>query len=487
MGWRDETRLPPDVLDDIDEERAAIQSLTNDTEEVPSLASGGSAIRSRGPLPQDVNASSADERRAMLLDSSGDIEQPQAPYEVPTLVDRPDQSGEMPIDFRRGLLSFAGGDVAAYDRRKADWENRGFNRENQDLQLQERRLGIQGKQGDLEDAALQRQNARALIDPTSPHSRQAQQLFQRYLSTLAQAPGVMDSALGKELVSAAQNVPNMSAAQISQAREAYDKLFGNTLKAVDTQADAALAAENMDLRRRSTDAQERQAAASMGLSWAEYEERKRHNQAMEGAKNKPAVPPQKTISDFNKRGVALKEIQRIKELMNSGKVRYTGKGANALSSLFSVLPGQADLRNKEERELVSLVKRLRAPERNKIYGAALSAYDIADSNQFMADIEQNPDTLLTNLDTLESALSDEQAATRDTYPALTGNDDQIPESSGDAGSFSGAQPKPRVPQTAKPALKPLKAPAGAPVGKRLKNPQDGRIYVVQPDGTMKLE
>jgi hypothetical protein len=197
------------------------------------------------------------------------------------------------------------------------------------------------------------------------------------------------------------------------------------------------------------------------------------------------MPPQQVVQNHNKRAVALKVIARIKELMGmkdkKGKpvIRYTGWGADTANSLFSQAPSALDARNDAERELVGLVKRLRAPERNKLFGAALSKYDITDSNAFMAGIHQNPETMLSNLDTLESALSDENAMTEDTYPALVGARDTLPTSAGDPGAFSGAKAKPRAQTGNRP-----KAPAGAKVGKVYPDKKSGKRYKVLEDMTL---
>lgn len=474
--------LPYDIQRDMDaRERAQAEMLASDaTLADPSLAPpdltppslaivpGAEMARTRGPIVAQPTVA------------------PDIRRDVPMQMTTPDtsaRSDEMPFDFRRALLSFAGGDVGAYDQRQQQWQNRGFNQANQDLTLQ-------GKRGELEDANLQRQNARALVDPTSPQSKQAQQMFADYATGLSNAPG-MPAQLSEQLKTAASNAWNMTASQIAQAKDYYDRLFGNTLKAVGEQNRANLSGENMDLRREGVAAQkataeatERLAAERLGLSWAEFQERKRHNLVEEDRRdNKVVLPPQQAMRAYNQRQVSLKEIARIKELMRSGKIRYTGKGANWLNSLFSVVPGAVDPRNKEEIELAGLIKRLRAPERKNIYGAALSKFDIQDSGQFMADIEQNPQTLMTNLGTLESALADENAMTEDTYPSLVGGG-TLERSPGDAGAFKGAQAKPRTETPAAAPQQTRKTPAGAKVGNEY-DYKDGSTWVVQPDMTMK--
>jgi hypothetical protein len=342
--------------DEMDAERSALLAALSELQGQPAIPPGSledveqdappsivpkATAPTRGPLPQSAGSSSAADRQAMLLDTSGGVDYPQeepaqpqpAPYEVPRIAERPDQSDEMPMDFRRGLLSFAGGDVGAYDRRKAAWDNRDFTRQDQELDLETKRLGITGKRGEFEDKQAQRLQARALLDPNSPQSREAQQMFradaERYASL--GIGGIADQAR-----QAAAGIEGKSAAQIAKLKTSFDTYFGNLIKAsefgrkaehddVETQRKIEHDKLTAELRREGIEASKANAMAMRMLAGARFQETKEENKRRQDDREtnrseKEAEAYGKDIAPLNEAEILAGQAEEMKKKANTGKV-----------------------------------------------------------------------------------------------------------------------------------------------------------------------
>lgn len=353
------------------------------------------------------------------------------------------------FDWRRAIVAAGKGDVGAYDRNRAL-------RDPLSLESQQRDALLEEQAAKRQQAAL----ARARLDPNSEASKAARSEYAQLLASYAALPD-LPAGLKAELAAAQERATRMSGAQIDKALPQVMNLMKFAQSSQHNRAQESIAAGTLGVRRSDVQADNTRQTDAL-------EETKRHNRVMEAnadPANKPVkvkLPGETTLKQYRERSLARKQIARLRELFP--KVRYTGAGADSLNAMLSKAPGELDVRNPEEREFASIIKRLRAPERKNIFGAALSKFDIADSEGFMAGIGNNKEQLLTNLQTLDDALAFENEQLAEQYPTISG--DQLP----------GATPAA--------AAEHKKAPAGAKPGQRFPNKIDGKVYVVQPDGTM---
>lgn len=356
------------------------------------------------------------------------------------------------FDWRRAIVAAGKGDVRQYDANKL--------RREQAPALDE-----------------QRRATRARLDPMSPESKQAQDDFAAQLRMYSQIPGLPDGIRG-ELDAQAANVGRLSASQVERATLGVQRLLGSALRGAGIEGVATRAQQGHELRVAEGEQRARERAQRLGLDWAQLTEQQRHNLATE-ANADPAVkvqhklPVETTLRQYRDRSVALKQIKRLRELLP--KVRYLGAGADNLNALLSQAPGGLDVRTPEEREFASLIKRLRAPERKNIFGAALSKFDIKDSEGFMAGLTNNREQLMTNLGTLEEALMAENEMVAEQYPSMSG------EAMPGAPTRPAARPRAKSPASAAPSSGSMPAPAGAPPGALIEM-EDGKRYRVSKDG-----
>jgi hypothetical protein len=301
------------------------------------------------------------------------------------------------FDWRRAVVAAGRGDVRQYDANK-----------------------LRREQGPLLDE--QRRAARSRLDPTSPESKQAQEAFASELRMYGQIPGLPDGIRG-ELEAQAESIGSLSAAQVERSTANLQRLLGSALRGAGIEGVAERAQQGIDLRISEGERRARAAAAKQGLEWSRLSEQERHNRVTEQNAD-PALkvqikrPPETTLRYYRDRIIARNQIKRLRELLP--KVRYLGIGADTANATMSGLPGGLDPRNASEREFASLIKRLRAPERKNIFGAALSKFDIKDSEGFMAGLSNNKEQAATNLSTLDDALAQENDLVIEQFPSLSG-------------------------------------------------------------------
>lgn len=342
------------------------------------------------------------------------------------------------FDWRRAVVAAGRGDVRQYDANKM------------------RRV-----QGPMLDE--QRRAARSRLDPLSPESKQAQEAFASELRMYGQIPGLPDGIRG-ELEAQAESIDSLSAAQIERSTANLQRLLGSALRGAGIEGVAERAQQGIDLRISEGERRARAAAAKQGLEWSKLSEQERHNRVME-QNGDPSVkvqikkPPENTLRYYRERVVARKQIKRLRELLP--KVRYLGMGADTANALLSQAPGKADIRTPEEREFAALIKRLRAPERKNIFGAALSKFDQKDSEGFMAGITNNHETAATNLSVLDDALAAENDLVAEQFPSLAGE------------PMPGVAPRPaaKAPAAAAPPAAPAKVDKVALAQKALADPK----------------
>ncbi len=338
----------------------------------------------------------------------------------------------------RGLTAFGGGDIGAYDKNRSDRENAPFvaeRRRREQLDYDETRA----------DKQAARAAARARLDPTSPESKEAQDNYIRSLASYAKIPGIPEG-IANELKSAADGAPKMSAAHIDRAFPALKDLLGTALKGAGIEASRDNRVADLKLKERGVAAQEAMVPVKAADITADNQrqgamlgETIRHNKATEEGKANPPLkvklPDAKTLADYRTGKIAADQTREAIKLLP--QVRYTGAGAERVNNILGVLPDGMDVRNDAERKVSALVSKLRALSRNKIYGAALSKYDIADANSFLANLGNNPKTFKTNLETALKALDDMNAMIAEQYPSISG--DKIP-----GAPDKGGSPNPNV-------------------------------------------
>ncbi len=341
--------------------------------------------------------------------------------ELPSLI----KKSTAGFNLGRALTAFGGGDVGAYDARHAAMDNEPYVEE-------QRKLTRQDQADTRADKQRARSSAMARLDPKSPESQQAQQEYAAALASYAKIPGI-PPGIAQELEASKSRAPSMSAAHIDRAFASLKELLGTALKGAGVEAQAQLGKMNADVRERGVAAQEAMVPVKAADIATDNEhkgmlirETIRHNKATEEGKANPPIkikmPDAKTLADYRQAKIAADQTREAIGLLP--QVRYTGAGAEKANTILGVLPDSLDVRNDAERKVSALVSKIRALSRNKIYGAALSKYDIADANSFLANLGNNPKTFKTNLETALKALDDMNKMIEEQYPSISG--DKIP-------------------------------------------------------------
>lgn len=319
------------------------------------------------------------------------------------------------FDWARAFWAAGGGDLGSFDAERA------------------RKQARQDKQIADFDA---RQLVKDGMDPQSSMSRARQQEYAQTMATRAQI--AQDAGMGqlaKMFSEQAQMAPTMSATQIERASQNYGGLMKESMSAMDMMARQQLAKQGLDLRQRSTEATEQIARGNQGLKAAELSGRREdremdrelrremHHDSLlakkEAAeeKKRSALPAGEQVAKYNERKVAENEINQALKLLPG--VTYTGVGAETANNIMSKDPtGLLDKRSDADRQFVGLLNSLRAKARNKIFGAALSKYDISDAESFLASLGTNKQTIAANLQRLLKAAQDENSMEEQYYPGL---------------------------------------------------------------------
>lgn len=360
------------------------------------------------------------------------------PRQWPIKSELGDVAPEQKFDWRGAMAGLAGGPAAVLQYRQQLAQQKQHDDEAPD-RATERQLKNLDLQDRMDERKERTQGIRDTKDPNSKISQNAASDYDAAMQSYASLIGRNDPAYAAELqkqIGSARGQDKMSIDRTLARQEKAIALkmqllgmdFNQAKDEATRKAQAEIAATN---------------AANIkndnALGWANLKQRgKEHADDLEAKKNKPAQnPPQTIVKDQTQRDVALKEISRLNQLLDTKKVRYTGLGAESANAIVSALPDAIDPRTPEEKEFSGLVNRLRAPERNKIFGAALSAYDKGDANTFMANLGNNPAQLKQNLDTLRTVLEDTNEATRQSYPALMNlTNGNLPKTTVEAGATS---------------------------------------------------
>jgi hypothetical protein len=325
------------------------------------------------------------------------------------------QEDEGGFDWARAFFAGGKGDLGAFDAEQA------------------RRRAAPGiraaalqEQFDREEA---RQLARAAMDPMSQQSKAKQAEYANEMTARAQmmaASGMND--LAATFAEEAKRASSMSASQIDRSQ--FGKVFGDALKFSDIQAKREALPAKLAMDERKVAAAELQARNTGAQGWARIQEAKqehelkREDQKIAREEKKAAaeeragdkIPESTGTEKYNARRLAIKQLDRAIELLP--QIRYTGGGAEFVNNLLSSAPGKLDVRNDAEREFVGLVKSLTAAERNKLFGGALSAFDIKDAGGFLAAIGKNKETIAANLARVRDAATELNSVDEKLYPGL---------------------------------------------------------------------
>lgn len=366
----------------------------------PPALEGGSAM-----TPQEIGVDNIQQRAKLQP-----MPAPQMPLSRPdpATVAQSQVAAAQPrgFDWARAFLSAGKGDVAAYDA---------ANKYRDDKPMRD---------AQTEALAQQQRMARDAIDPASSTSREAQQRYAKIMLARASAPGVSNE-MADIFRQEAEKAASMTALQVDRANQTFGQLMGEYGKLLDADATRALTGTKLGLQQEQINATREHNQANtdiqkqkVGLEGAVLNETTRHHKAVEDAalnKGANALPPGEQVAKYNQKKVLRDNVARALDLLD--KVRYTGRGAEFIHGVLSG-SNATDVLLPEEREFVSLVNSLRAGARNKIFGAALSKYDIADAGSFLASLGKSKETIRANLKRDLDDANQEISGEETYYPAL---------------------------------------------------------------------
>jgi hypothetical protein len=535
--------LPQDILDDAEHRKAAIAALI--TQEEPELPeqSASMPVDAVGPEPSIVEPPTVRQNRPLpqgINDLEGESDPRERDY-VNARTSReafkflpesaqPRQQERGGFDWARALTALGKGDVGALDA------NRRYAQEGP-----QRELAMQAERDKQNDARMRSQQARDLLDSSSAASKQEQASMSEYLQGLARAPG-MPATLVDQINTAANSVWDKSASQLGKLRSSYDSLFGNTFKAIGEQNRSASRDQNEEYRARMLAANEAQARNSGAQGWArinqdesQFQRELERKKAADEARAKAARLRLQTKAVDKK---AVEELQTIDAMdgmlgeaeQNLSKA-YTGplagaavKAADAVEAVTGIkkpdaLKATQSLQANIEQAISDLRKArfgssLTSGERaamlewkpgvqlseesNRNLIAALRKYMGYRSQQRLQQVYKEtgmpiympPDRHLS-LEDAKILKAEYEGIDKYDDETAAGTVDRVNEVLRKYGGYVSGSYKPpqgRQGTEATPTQGPaLRAPPGAKAGDRKRNPKDGKIYIVQPDGTMKPE
>lgn len=321
------------------------------------------------------------------------------------------------FDIRRLMHTLGGGTALDYDKFKAQERESSLNN---DMRRQQIALGNLDLQDRQEERHLKAQELRDSINPQSQLSQSTAAEMARLNNARAQMLADKNPNLAKMFATAAQGAAGRSRLDLMRTGSHLDTLWNNFTGMMNADAKNALASEGMNLRREGVQAQKDNAQATRQLGYARLGEDTRHNQTTEEiARNKvdEKLPAGGEIKTYRDSEEGLKKIERIKQLLASGKVRYMGYGAQALANLASKLPGKDPL-TPEERELSGLLGWVAAPERHELFGASYTGTEKTVGDQLFADLSKNKESALSTLKIMEDSSRNRLDDMNALYPGI---------------------------------------------------------------------
>lgn len=483
------------------------------------------------PAPVDQNAG---------MRRYADAATTQAGYrELPASAQPQQVAREQGFDWGRALTAFGGGDVGSYDSRKryqqeAPMRDARFANEQADAQFQQQeRVRI----------AREAQEGR---DPTSPYSRDAQKEFAALSNGRANAVGSDRPDMQAFFAKQAENASQMSAVQIARAKITQDQLYGDMFKAIDSSARNQLAQVTMDLRERGVVAQEAMVPVNIAdkqndnaVRWAQLNQNDSHFQdelarkkAADEARAKAMRLRLQSKSVDKKAVEELQNIDGMEGMLNEAEAAipkaYTGPGAGmavkAADAVSAVTGGTVPMPDslKATQTLQSNIENAIADMRKGRFGSSLTTGEQKSMSEWKPGTHLSEESNRNLISAMRKYMGyraqqrvqqvfketgmplyippdkhlslDDARKLKALYEGIDKYDDEaVAAVEGEANKilqpYGGGTTRPgsRAPAPQAQPSSALKAPPGATPGKRLRNPQDGKIYVVQPDGTMKPE
>ncbi len=395
----------------------------------------GSELKTRPNRPDMANGSTPPvgpppEIRPVRLPSYEPAPPPRDDRQPPARAQTEEAPKERGFDWGRALTAFGGGDVGAYDARRRDERDAPFKRKQAEQEHAMRQADLDDRMGDRK---AKRQELLDAMNPNSEGSKSAQADHARLNAMRAELLATSNPRLAELFRNAATGAAGKSRMQLLQSEKANSTLMGDFGKMVDR----AVREKMMSSREADTTADntraDKQTAANVRKIDADIARPRGTGKAPTALQIK--MPNATTVDTYNKRTVAMREIDDMLKLLPG--VTYTGKGAEGMNGLFSSMPDSLDLRSDTDRKFASLVGKMRAKERHDIYGAAISKFDSKDAAQWLASLGENKKTIKNNLETLRQAMQELHSETKATYPKLAG--DTIKDEAPAAGSGDAAK------------------------------------------------
>lgn len=322
-----------------------------------------------------------------------------ASAEAPQSAPAARSGGDEGFDVQRGLMGLVHGldGIRAVDSSRAQKAQSEIARAREARQAEMDQFQIDDKRRMVQELAQ-------LREPTSPQSVRAQQTVGQLLGFAAEM--FKDNPeLQAQIGNIAKGLTGMSAYQIRE-EVTNDKspvmyLLGLAQKMQAMKHNAEVDPDvkawrdtQQKLRERSIAVAEKNAGLRAGdLS------RKVDKDAFQ--KEQAEELPNAKVDRYAQIMTAGKELSELRQLLP--KV-YSGLGAQKLTAIFQGLPVELDQRSPEQKRFAILVSALRAPERHKLFGSALTKIEGMDSDTFLANLGQNPETVGEALKTLDDAL-----------------------------------------------------------------------------------
>lgn len=183
------------------------------------------------------------------------------------------------FDWSRAFWAAGGGDMASFDAERNRIRDEPYKR--QEFEQQQAL-----KQEQLNAYSMQRQKARDAIDPGSKDSLAAQQEFSEIMGGRARQLAEKHPALAAEFEAYAKKAPTMHAIAIEKALKS--PRMAEVLRQIDSESRNELAGANLGVKKEALGATMADRSADNSRQWAQVNETKRHNQAVEAHQGEQA-------------------------------------------------------------------------------------------------------------------------------------------------------------------------------------------------------
>jgi len=376
----------------------------------PSFSDGGSYM-----APEEISAEN-DQAELSALQATPELSdmpppqmggQSQVTLAQREVAQRPSSGG---FDIARGLWAAGGGDLASFDAPR-----------NREQDRQDRQVA----------AFDQKQLVRQGMDPQSEISRQRQGEYAQQMQSRAQIAAQSGMGeLARTFADEAKRASTMSATQIDRASQTFGGVLKESMGAAEMAAKQQLAQQGQDYKQDMLQATIGNQGQQRAVDWANLglkqdENQLRHAERADALEAKKAaaaevaggkLPPGNQTDEHIDATETIKLLRRAKELLP--KVSYIGTGAKTVNTVLGGLPDALDVRTPEDKEFASIVQRIAAPERHKLFGSALSKGEDIVSQELLPGISKNKPTLKQVLDMMETNVTNRVKKASTLYPGL---------------------------------------------------------------------